>query len=388
MSTGVAVLGAGPYGLSAAAHLRRAGVETRVFGSTMAFWRERMPRGMFLRSGWHASHIADPGRELTLDAYEAAQGRTLERPVPLTDFVDYGEWYRDRAGIEPDPRLVERLSLANGHFTLRLDDGETVEAGAVVVATGLDRFEWRPPQFAALPSELVSHSSEHSSLAQFGGSRVAVVGAGQSATESAALLHEAGAEVELVLRRPEVQWLSGGRLASRPRLHSLLYPPTDVGPPGLNWIVATPGLFRTFPTTLRNPISTRVLRPAAADWLQPRLTGVTLSAGRTIVAARQNEHGCELVLDDGATREVDHVLLATGFRVDLRRLPLLEDVVDQIRLAEGSPVLGEGYESSVPGLHFVGASATYSFGPLMRFVAGTGYAARSVTLRIAGKRAS
>jgi hypothetical protein len=104
------------------------------------------------------------------------------------------------------------------------------------------------------------------------------------------------------------------------------------------------------------------------------------------VTAQQNEHGCELVLDDGATREVDHVLLATGFRVDLRRLPLLEDVVDQVRLSEGSPVLREGYESSVPGLHFVGASATYSFGPLMRFVAGTGYAARSVTRRITGKR--
>jgi NADPH-dependent 2,4-dienoyl-CoA reductase/sulfur reductase-like enzyme len=388
MSTGVAVLGAGPYGLSAAAHLGRAGVETRVFGKTMAFWRERMPSGMLLRSGWQASHIADPARELTLDAYEAAQGRRLERPVPLTDFVNYGEWYRDRAGIEPDPRLVERLSRANGHFALRLDDGETVEAGSVVVATGLDRFEWRPPQFAALPSELVSHSSEHSSLAQFAGGRVAVVGSGQSATESAALLHEAGAEVELVLRRPELQWLSGGRLGSRPRLHSLLYPPTDVGPPGLNWIVATPGLFRTFPTSLRKPISTRVLRPAAADWLQPRLNGVILNAGRTIVTAQQNEHGCELVLDDGATREVDHVLLATGFRVDLRRLPLLENVVDQIRLSDGSPVLREGYESSLPGLHFVGASATYSFGPLMRFVAGTGYAARSVTRRITGKRAS
>jgi hypothetical protein len=388
MSTGVAVLGAGPYGLSAAAHLGRAGVETRVFGKTMAFWRERMPSGMLLRSGWQASHIADPARELTLDAYEAAQGRRLERPVPLTDFVNYGEWYRDRAGIEPDPRLVERLSRANGHFALRLDDGETVEAGSVVVATGLDRFEWRPPQFAALPSELVSHSSEHPSLAQFAGGRVAVVGSGQSATESAALLHEAGAEVELVLRRPEVQWLSGGRLGSRPRLHSLLYPPTDVGPPGLNWIVATPGLFRTFPTSLRKPISTRVLRPAAADWLQPRLNGVILNAGRTIVTAQQNEHGCELVLDDGATREVDHVLLATGFRVDLRRLPLLENVVDQIRLSDGSPVLREGYESSLPGLHFVGASATYSFGPLMRFVAGTGYAARSVTRRITGKRPS
>jgi FAD-dependent urate hydroxylase len=388
MSTEVAVLGAGPYGLSTAAHLQRAGVEVRVFGRTMAFWRERMPSGMFLRSGWQASHIADPTRELTLDAYEEARGRTLERPVPLTDFVDYGEWFRDRAGIEPDQRFAERLSRSNGGFSLQLDDGQTVEAGAVVVATGLDRFEWRPPQFAALPPQLVSHSSEHSSLAQFEGGRVAVVGSGQSATESAALLHEAGAEVELVLRRPEVVWLSGGRLESRPRIHSLLYPPTDVGPPGLNWIVATPGLFRTFPTSLRKPISTRVLRPAAADWLQPRLNGVTLSTGRTIVRAEQNEHGCALVLDDGATREVDHVLLATGFRVDLHRLPLLEDVVDQVRLAEGSPELREGYESSVPGLHFVGASATYSFGPLMRFVAGTGYAARSVTRRITGKRGS
>jgi lysine/ornithine N-monooxygenase len=377
-----AVVGAGPYGLAVAAHLRQVGVEAQVFGETMAFWRRNMPGGMLLRSGWDASHVADPAGELTLDAYAAARGRKVERPIPLEDFIDYGEWYRTQSRLEVDPRLVRRIAMAEDLFHVGLEDGATVEARSVIVASGLERFDFRPPQFAELPAERVSHSSGHSSLAGFAGRRVTVVGGGQSAAESAALLHEAGADVELVLRKPRLNWLAGGRLATRPRLHRVLYPPADVGPPGLNWIVATPEVFRALPRGFRSAVSERVLRPAASDWLEPRLRDVPLRMDRTVIVARETGGGCTLTLDDGTTRTVDHVLLATGFRVDLARLPFLDELMRGLRLVDGSPLLRRGFESSIPGLHFVGAAATHSFGPLMRFVAGTGYAARSVTRRV------
>jgi FAD-dependent urate hydroxylase len=382
-----AVVGAGPYGLSVAAHLQAAGVEARIFGDTMAFWKRNMPVGMLLRSGWHASHVSDPAGKLTLDDYVSARGEEVARPIPLADFVEYGEWFRRGAGLDVDPRLVRRIARADGLFHLTLEDGTVLRARSVVVATGLERFDWRPPEFTAFPPHRLSHSSEHTDFSAFAGRRVAVVGGGQSAAESAALLHEAGAEVTLATRQPRLHWLAPGRLATRQSLRRVLYPPSDVGPPGLNWLVATPGLLRTLPRGLQRPVSTRVLRPAVSDWLGPRLKEVTLELGRTIVGAHEEDDTLTLELDNGGRRQVDHLLLATGYRVDISRLPFLADLVGALGLAQGSPPLGRGFESNVPGLHFVGAAATESFGPLMRFVAGTGYAASAVTARLCGSRA-
>jgi cation diffusion facilitator CzcD-associated flavoprotein CzcO len=381
-SVDVAIIGAGPYGLSTAAHLRAAGVETRLFGKTMAFWRSHMPAGMLLRSAWEASHIADPLRRLTLDAYAAERGAAIPTPVPLGDFVDYGEWFRERAALEVDTRLVRTVGKSGGDFRLELEDGAVVDTRSVVVATGVEHFAWRPPEFERIPPDRLSHSSEHAGFAEFENRRVTVLGGGQSAAESAALLHEAGADVELLLRSPQLRWLAPGRLATNRRLRRVLYPPSDVGPPGLNWVVATPDLFRTLPTRLQPAISKRVLRPAVSDWLRPRLDDVQLRIGRTIVEARSDGDALTLRLDDGSSREIDHLLLATGFRVDVSRLPFLGGLAGSLELVDGSPRLGRGFESSVPGLHFVGAAATESFGPIMRFVAGTGHAARAVTARV------
>ena len=346
-----------------------------------------MPAGMLLRSGWDASHIADPAGKLTLDDYASARGEEVAQPIPLADFVDYGEWFRERAALDVDPRLVLRIASYDGVFHLTLDDGAVLRARSVVVATGLERFDWRPPEYTVVPPQRLSHSCEHTDFPAFAGRRVAVVGGGQSAAESAALLHEAGAEVALVTRQPRLRWLAPGRLATQRRLRRVLYPPTDVGPPGLNWLVATPGLFRALPGRLQRPVSTRVLRPAVSDWLRPRLKGVSLELGRTIVGAREEDDALTLSLDNGGTRQVDHLLLATGYRVDISRLPFLAELAGALRLVQGSPPLGRGFESAVPGLHFVGAAATESFGPLMRFVAGTGYAASAVTARLCDSRA-
>ena len=386
----VAIVGAGPYGLTAAAHLRAGQIETCVFGEAMKFWETQMPQGMFLRSSWEASHIADPHRQLTLDQYQAARNLRLTKPIPLHDFVDYGRWFQRQVAPDLDSRRVTQIGRSPRGFRLRLGDGESVHVERVVVATGIARFADRPRQFDGLPQALVSHTSELQNPGQFGGRRVAVVGGGQSALESAALLAEAGAEVEVIVRRPGVHWLDqkAAWLKSEANpLRGIFYPPTDVGPPGLNWIVATPGLFKRLPFSLQEKIAHRSIRPAGAGWLRPRVGGVRITPGRAVSAAQRAGENVRLQLDDGSERSVDHVLLATGYRVDVSRYDFLAPEIQQtLELADGYPLLGPGFESSLPGLHFLGAPAARSFGPVFRFVSGTSYAGRALARRILARQ--
>ena len=387
----VAIIGAGPYGLAAAAHLRAAKVETRVFGEAMEFWQKQMPAGMLLRSVWSACQISDPRRELTLEGYEAAHGVRVSRPVPLDAFISYGRWFQGQAIPDLDRRRVTRVAPVSNGFRLTLDDGESVRARRVVVATGIARFAWRPPEFDGLPAPLVSHSAEHCDLRHFAGRRVAVIGGGQSALESAALLHEAGVEVEVIARQPSIRWLDQKatwlKSPANP-LRPLLYPPTDVGPPILNQIVAAPDLFRRLPRSFQEKITYRSTRPAGAGWLVDRLREVPIGTSRSVVTATRSGDRIELKLDDGSQRSVDHVLLSTGYRVDVARSGFLSPVLlRHLRITDGYPELTAGLESSVPGLHFLGAPAVRSFGPLCRFVSGTTFTARALTRRIAGTRA-
>ncbi|MGE5618678.1 MAG: NAD(P)-binding domain-containing protein [Sphingomonadaceae bacterium] len=381
----VAVLGAGPYGLAATAHLRDAGIDSRIFGRPMEFWRNNMPAGMLLRSSWEASHISDPGRRLTLDRYQSEQGFHLPSPLPLHDFVGYGKWFGHQVAPDVDRRTVVSVEPHSNGFRLTMDDGESILSRRVVIAAGIADFAWRPPQFAHLPSSLVSHTSEHRSMEPFAGRSVTVVGGGQSAVESAALLCEAGATVELLVRAPRVTWLGrGARLRRLPKpVRYLFFPPTDVGPPGLNLLVAMPDLFRRLPRSLQDRIAYRSIRPAAAGWLLPRIKDVTITTGRAVVKAVPVREKAHLLLNDGTERLTDHVLLATGYRLDISRYSFLsQELVRSLRCVDGYPVLKPGLESSMPGLHFLGAPAAWSYGPLMRFVSGTDYAARSLVRHI------
>ena len=382
----VAILGAGPYGLSAAAHLRAAKMDVRVFGEAMEYWDRQMPSGMLLRSDWEACHISDPHGELTLDAYQRVRGAPLPMPVSLEDFVAYGQWFQRKAVPDLDRRRVARIDAADKGFRLRLADGETVCAQRVVIAVGLGAFARRPALFDGLPSTLASHTSEHRDLSRFAGQRVVVVGGGQSALESAALLHEAGADVEVLMRAPRVHWLRYGS-PLHAWLHSeanpirrILYPPSNIGPPGLNWIVDTPDLFKRLPRRLQPLVKRRTIRPAGAGWLRPRIKGVLITTGRVILSADGVDQQVRLKLDDGTERRVDHALLATGYRVDISRWGFLAPELEQaLRLVDGYPHLTAGFETSLPGLYCVGPAAVGSFGPLMGFVAGTKYASRALT---------
>jgi cation diffusion facilitator CzcD-associated flavoprotein CzcO len=387
----VAVVGAGPYGLSLGAHLNSAGIETRVFGRPMSFWREHMPKGMKLRSPWAATHIVDPDNLLSLDAYAAVTSLGRPDPLPLEDFVCYGDWFQRTALPDLDTRHVAMIEGSGRGFALALDDGTSARARRVVIAMGLANQEVRPAAFDGLPIDLVSHAADHADLSLFAGQRVAVVGRGQSACESAALLAEAGADVAMICRG-DIHWLgaeTSGNAHRRDlywRLHKLLATKSGVGPFPLNWANEQPDLIHRLPHELRGWLNAKSLRPGAAGWVRPRVAGVAVEAGRTIVGARQRGSGIALALDNG-TREFDHVLLATGYRIDVARLGILAPaLMAAMTTDDGSPVLGRSYESCVPGLHFVGSAAVRSFGPLLRFVWGAGYAARAITRHVCANR--
>ncbi len=381
----VAVIGAGPYGLSVGAHLGAIrGLESRVFGEPMSFWRMQMPRGMLLRSPYSASHLSDPDGACTLAAYAEASGRPVPRPIPLDRFVDYGRWFQRKAVPQLDGCRVLEVRRENGAFRLILETGTEERARRVVIATGIAFFAHRPEPFQHLPSTLVSHSSEHWDLGRFAGRRVLVIGAGQSALESAALLREAGADVELIARRSPIRFLKRSSILHRLGPVSwMLYAPTDVGPAFVSRVVAWPMVFRRLPVRLREPWRRRCIRPAGAAWLLPRLQGVPLTAGLNVVGAEEAGRVLRLRLSDGSERCADHVLLATGYRCDINRYPFLrDDLLARVRVAGGFPVLNAGLESSVEGLHFVGGPAARSFGPLMFFVAGADFTARRLAASV------
>ena len=391
----VAIIGAGPYGLSASAHLRTLkGLDVQTFGEPMSFWSRNMPIGMFLRSGWAASHIADPNQSLTLDAYRESSSDYFSSPVPLERFIEYGLWYQRQTVAGLDQRKIIRIEHDAMGFQLFPEEGETVLARRVVIAVGIGSFAWRPREFAGLPHSLATHTSVHREFRQFAGKQVIVIGSGQSALESAALLHEDGAEVEIIARSFQIRWLGG--VVSRaihsglgPRISKLLYAPTDVGPAVISQVVARPDMVRRFPRPIQNWLRSRSIRPAGARWLIERLRNVPIRLGRTITSAVPAGGRISVRLDNGNVKTVDHVLLATGYKVDVSTFEFFSPKLAQsIRTFHGYPRLTDGFETSVPRLHILGAPAVWSFGPLMQFVVGTHYSSRSLLRYMGGKAAA
>jgi FAD-dependent urate hydroxylase len=379
----VTVVGAGPYGLSAAAHLRTIkGLEMRVFGEAMSFWSENMPKGMFLRSNWTATQIACPDGDLTLEAFQNERKVSFGLPVPIEQFIRYGIWYQSRAVPELERRRISRIERAERGFRLHTQDGETFESRRVVVAGGIGSFARRPEEFRKLPDVLVTHTNEHCDLSGFSGKRVLVVGCGQSALESAALLHEAGAQVEVVARSRRIHWLQGwasttlhhrmGKLTRK-----ILYAPTDVGPAGLSQLLARPYLVRLLPRGAQDRLRKRATRPAGARWLVNRLRDVPITLSCPVTAANSRGQEVTVRLADGRQKTVDHVLLGTGFHIDVSKYDFLApELLGQMKRVNGFPILKDGLETSIAGLHILGAPGVHCFGPLLQFVSGTHFASK------------
>ena len=376
----VAIVGAGPYGLSAGAHLRAKGIGVRIFGDPMEFWAQKMPEGMLLRSPRVASSLSDPDRAFTLEAYEATSEREPCEPVPLDTFVEYGRWFRHQLGSDLEIRTVLRVEREHPGFRVTLQDGENIRAKSVVIAAGIGPFKKKPTAFQNLSPQQVIHCYEGREVRKFAGKRIAVVGAGQSALESAALLHESNADVEVIARQSHLRWIGQHSwLHHMGPISSMLYSSHDVGPAGISRLVAYPKLVACVPLKLRDRIRSRAVRPAGARWLPARLATVKITTGRNVSQATAVGDEVVLKLDDGSERRIDHVLLGTGYQVDISRYDFLApELTRDVQQFDGYPKLASGFRSSIPGLHFIGATAARSFGPLLYFVAGTEFASREL----------
>jgi FAD-dependent urate hydroxylase len=389
----VAIVGAGPYGLSLAAHLRAAGVSVRQFGQPMRLWRGAMPRGMFLKSQGFASNLSDPDGKHTLEAYCRATGQPYASyglPVPLDTFIGYGDWFRAELVPDLEEVLVTDLDERDGGFQLTLETGERARARRVVIAAGVEHFAHVPQPLASLPPWLCTHASAHTDLASFGGQEVIVVGAGQSALETAALLRENGCNVALVARTAELAWNGEPLPLDRPLPQRLREPESGLGSGWATWFYSNhPDMYRHLPASTRVYRARTALGPAGAAWLRARVDGqFPVFTGHQVRWATAADSGVRLGLagPGGSSRELaaDHVIAATGYRPSTARLPFISDRLRPgLRTLAGSPVVGRDYQSSVPGMYFIGPAVAPTFGPVMRFVYGTRHAAPTVARQLA-----
>lgn len=376
MDFDVVIVGAGPFGLSGAAYLKDKGLSVGVFGEPMSFWQDHMPAGMFLRSNWAASHISHPRKMLTLDQFRAESGLDFTFPIPLERFVEYGKWFQQKAVPDLVRCQVRWIERNDGGFQVALSDGQTVKSKRVMVATGIAHFPWMPEAFQGMPASHVTHTSDHADLSGFRGKDMLVVGGGQSALDAARILSSFEARVEVVAKQKEIRWVG-----EHAWLHHLgwiswcFYSNYDVGPAGLSRLVGFPNLFRRLPRRWQDPLSHRAIRPAGTGWQRPYLAKVRMTTGCRVTSARVCGDRVGVTLSDGSAREVDRVIVGTGYRVDTGRYNFISPAIrNSLQTVSGSPILGRGFESSVAGLHFVGKPAAWSFGPLLNFISGSHFA--------------
>ncbi len=384
----VVVVGAGPYGLAAAAHLQGRGLKVGIFGKPLKLWREHMPQGMLLRSYWWATNISDPRKQYSLDCYFRENGQEAFDPLPAEILIDYGLWFQKHVVPNVDETYVETIEGKAGQFVVTLVDGRVIHSATVVMAPGLRYYTYRPAEYNHLPAELISHTSDHHTFDRFAGEQVVIIGGGQSALESAALAHESGASVHLVTRSP-LRWIqgSGSFPEHRPLMQRIRNPKAGISVGWFSWrLEHFPYVFQRLPRSRKDKIMRGRGRfgPMGASWLRPRIEGkVQLHELQHVLEIKEADNGVMLTLSDGKSLKADHVILGTGYQVDISKLPMLHpQLLARVKTYQNAPILNNRFESSVPGLYFVGFSSVSSCGPLYRFVVGTDAAAKRVASSI------
>jgi thioredoxin reductase len=388
----IAIIGAGPYGLSLAAHLRDSGRSMRIFGAPMNSWSQHMPQGMHLKSEGFASDLYDPDSKFRLKAFCEMRGIPYEDiglPVAIETFIAYGLEFQRRYVPEVENVQITSLSGSEGNFELTTAAGDIVHARQVVVAAGIVNFAYLPPALTAIPNAMITHSSQHSDLTGFKGRKVAVLGAGASALDIAVLLQQVGTEVELIARRQSIQFHEPPQ-EPRSFLQRLRAPRSGLG---LGWrsrmCTDIPLVFHAMPESLRVRAVAGHLGPAPCWFVRDAVAGrLPMHLGVTLAGAQPHEGRMRLALRQAGHEDqqidVDHVIAATGYRPAVSRLTFIaESLRSRIRKVEEAPMLNRYFESSIPGLYFIGAAAANSFGPLLRFAYGAKFAANRVAARLA-----
>lgn len=348
----LAIIGAGPYGLSLAAHAKEAGLQYKVFGYPMDFWKSKMPPKMFIRTLLDYTALSDPLNEYTLKKFESEKNLNLSYPLPRSIFVNYGMWFIEKTNISIEKKHITYV-LKNKHFfELKTEKGDHYQAKNVVVAVGLTNAKYIPSNLSSLPEDLVFHSSDYTDFRKFKNKHVLVIGGGQSAWESAALLHQANAKVELAYRRPK-------RLSPDKNMNAKQLELADK--------------YYYFSLQEKEKIRKYFERPTVSDFLVPLVEGkVTQRPNTFITQVLVKENNLlDVTFNDNSNIVVEHILAATGFRFSVKNLPFLKSMINKIKVNDiGEPIVNENFESTVSHLFFAGPATAYSHGPTFRFIAG------------------
>jgi len=393
-SVDVAIIGAGPNGLGLATYLRKNGVKHRIFGKPMQTWRD-MPRNMNLKSLGFATSIPTPDGHPTFPEYCRANGLEDYEPIEFHTFAEYGLKVQRDLVPNAEETLVTAVCRQNDEFVLTLETGERLTAKRVVVAVGQTYFARIPEILKAVPTERVTHTWGPKDFAAYTGKDVVVVGGGSSALETAVLLHEHGANVQVVARSEAYIGGHGPREWERPLIERIRVPISTIGHGRENWVLEhLPWLMHYLPAQKRIPFTRKHLGPAAAWWLRARLDGyVPIKTHTALLEARLESDKVTLRVHEAGVGEyeieADHVIAGTGYQPDVESLTFLgKDLKRQVQLWDKAPRLSRHFESSVPGLYFIGPIAAESFGPLVRFVAGASYSVRVVAGHLSRKESS
>ena len=391
----VAIIGTGPHGLSLAAHLKARGINFRIFGKPMGTWAEHMPKSMMLKSDGFASNLSAPARESTLKAYCARNNIPYADeglPIPLKTFLKYADWFRNRYVSELEDTMVTALRSDGDLFALTLQTGETVVARNVVMAVGITWFAYTPDVLAGLPASLGSHSEAYGDVTHFKGRDVAVIGAGASAVNLADELASEGVRAHIITREAGIEFNRVPDASDQTLAARIQRPASGIGRGWKSVFCAqAPLLFYRLPDSLKQRAIRSHMKPAAGFYMRGKIEGrVTTSLGRSVAKAEEAGGKVALTLTDKdgvqETKNFDHVVAATGYHPDMRRVPFLsKNLCGRITLTDGSPILSDGFETPVRGLFVTGPAAMNSFGPLMRFMVGAEFAAPHVASRLERK---
>lgn len=377
METDLLIIGAGPFGLAIAAQAAHDGIEHVIVGKPMEFWRQNMPKGMFLRSAcdWHL----DPLDVHTIEAYVQSVGKTPNEvePLSLEFYLSYVEWFQKQKNIQPLPVFIKNLESRNDHFLATAEDGDVIKAKRVVLAPGFKHFTNIPTELKIkLPEHRYQHTCEFIDFSDARNKRYLIIGGRQSAFEWAALLVEAGASAVHVSHRHA----------------SPVFGIAEWG-----WInkvvddmVENPNWFRRLSQSEKDAISHRMWaegRLKLEPWLATRINNdhVRLWPNTELASCIEQSDGeLSATLTNGETLNVDHIVLATGYKVNIAQLPILAtgNLLERLETQNGYPVLDDHFETSIPGLFITSMPAGQDFGPFFGFTVSVRTSAKLICQRL------
>lgn len=360
----IAIIGAGPYGISIGAHAEKENLNYKVFGLPMQFWKVKMPPEMFIRTLIEYTGLSDPNNKYTIAAFAKEKGITLSYPIRRTIWVDYGMWFIEKTNVDIQPTIITDITRTDNYYQLKTIEGKKYKAKHIVIAVGLTNAQYIPKELCGFPKQLVSHSSEHTTFHKFSGKDIAVIGGGQSAWEAAGLANEAGANVHLIYRRPNRLSPDKNLNAEQQKLIGKYYSLTD---------------------DEKAKVEEKFSRPTVSDFLLPLVEGKVKQIPNSSIKSIEIDKERKLKITTNKRLEltVEHVIAATGYRFSVHKLDFLHHIIDEIKTNPyGEPIVDEHFQSTLANVYFVGPAAAFSHGPPFRFIAGVWHAASTLIQQI------